>query len=278
MKFSRIPWVQPIYAKEVDLKLKIGVLVKQVPDHEAIVQVKSEQELDIEDRYVCSFFDEIAIEMALNIQKNHPGTELFALSTGGNKAVDALRRAIAMGIDEVEHLGDESLKAADSNYTAQILAARVKTWQPDLVICGKQAGDDDFAAVGPMVAELLGIPHASAVVSLDIDPDTSKIKIGREVEGEIWYLESGIPLLVTAEKGLAEPHVPMVTRVMKAMKAKIPNIPIDELDLQDHKPQGRLRRIRYDAPPSRPAVTMMQQTFPQNVSELVNCLQQKGVL
>jgi electron transfer flavoprotein beta subunit len=260
------------------VQLKIGVLVKQVPDHEAIVQVKSEQELDIEDRYVCSFFDEIAIEMALNIQKNHPGTELFALSAGGKKAVDALRRAVAMGIDEVEHLGDESLKTADSNYTAQILAARLKTRQPDLVICGKQAGDNDFAAVGPMVAELLDVPHASAVVSLDIDPGTGKIKIGREVEGEAWYLESGVPLLVTAEKGLAEPHVPMVTRVMKAMKAKIPDIPIDELDLQDHKPQDRIRRIRYDAPPSRPSVTMMQQPFPQNVSELVNCLRQKGLL
>jgi electron transfer flavoprotein beta subunit len=150
--------------------------------------------------------------------------------------------------------------------------------QPDLVICGKQAGDDDFAAVGPMVAEILNIPHASAVVSLDIDADTGKIKIGRESEGEVWFLESSFPLLVTAEKGWAEPHVPIVTRVMKAMRAAIPNIPLEELDLQDHEPQGRIRRIRYAEPPSRPEVTMIQQPFPQNVSELVSFLQQKGVL
>jgi electron transfer flavoprotein beta subunit len=260
------------------VKLKIAVPVKQVPDHEAIVRVKSEQELDIENRYVCSFFDEIAVEAALNIKKEHPDTELFALSAGGKKAIDALRRAIAMGIDQVEHLGDESLENADSFYVARVLAARLKVLQPDLVICGKQAGDDDFAAVGPMVAEILNIPHASAVVSLDIDADTGKVKIGRESEGEVWYLESGFPLLVTAEKGLAEPHVPIVTRVMKAMRAAIPTIPLGELGLQDYQPQGRMRRLRYEEPPSRPEVTMMQQPFPQNVSELVSYLQQKGVL
>lgn len=260
------------------MKLNTAVLVKQVPDHEAIVQVKSEQELDIEDRYVCSFFDEIAVEAALNIKKNHPDAELFVLSAGGRRAVDALRRAAAMGIDQLEHLGDESLEKADSYYVARVLAARLKVLQPDLIICGKQAGDDDFAAVGPMVAECLNIPHASAVVSLDIDANTGKVKIGKEVEGDIWYLESGLPLLITAEKGLAEPHVPVVTRVMKAMRAQIPNIPLEELDVQDDKSGERVRRLRYVPPPSRPAVTMMQQPFPQNVSELVNYLQQKGVL
>lgn len=260
------------------MKLNTAVLVKQVPDHEAIVQVKSEQELDIENRYVCSFFDEIAIEAALNIKKNHPEAELFALSAGGRRAVDALRRAVAMGIDRVEHLGDESLEKADNSYVARVLAARLKVLQPGLIICGKQAGDDDLAAVGPMVAECLDIPHASAVVSLDIDADTGKIKIGKEVEGDTWYLESGLPLLITVEKGLAEPHVPVVTRVMKAMKAQIPNIPLAELGVLDDKSGERVGRLRYVPPPSRPAVTMMQQPFPQNVTELISYLQQKGVI
>lgn len=260
------------------MKLKTAVLVKQVPDHEVIVQVKSEQVLDIEDRYGCSFFDEIALEAALNIKKNHPETEIFSLSAGGKGAVDVLRRAIAMGIDQVERLGDENLEHADSYYVAQILAARLRMLEPDLIMCGKQAGDDDSAAVGPMVAECLDIPHASAVVSLDIDIDAGKVKIGQEKEGEIWYLESGFPILITAEKGLAEPHVPLVTRVMKAMKANIPNIPLTELDSLDHQPQARVRRLRYVPPPSRPAVTMMQQPFPQNVKELVSYLQQRGIL
>ncbi len=260
------------------MELNIAVLVKQVPDHEAYVQVKSEQELDIEDRNVCSFYDEIAIETALDIKKEHPDTELFALSAGGKKANQALRRAIAMGIDKVEHVGDESLEEADSYYVAQVLAARLQTLQPNLVICGKQAGDGDNASVGPMVAELLQIPHVCSAVSLNIETTASKVSIGREVEGEIWYLESGFPLLVTTEKGLAEPHIPLVTQVMKAMKSRIQNIPLEELRLRDHKPQSRIRRLRYVSPPLRPSVTMMQQSFPKNISELVNYLQQKGVL
>lgn len=260
------------------MPLKIAVLIKQVPDHEAMVRVKSEQELEIEERFVCSFFDEIAIEAALAVKKTHPETELIALSAGGKRAVDALRRAIAMGIDRVEQLGNESLDAADSLTIAQVLAARLKILQPDLVMCGKQAGDDDSAAVGAMTAENLDMPHAGAVVSLDIDADEAKITLGQEREGETWLLESGFPLLVTAEKGLAEPHVPVVTRVMKAMKAQIPNIPIGELDLQERQPGGRLRRLRYSAPPTRPAVTMMKEPFPQSVTELLDHLRQKGVL
>src|SRR4030042_5071425 len=189
------------------MPLKIAVLVKQVPDDEAIIQIASERELSIENRYVCSFLDEIAVEAALNIQKKYPDAELIALSAGGKKATDALRRAIALGMDQVEQIGDESSERTESNCIAYALAARLKPLQPHLIICGKQAGDDDMASIGPMVAEYLKIPHASAVVSLDIDAGANKIKIGREVEGEIWQLESSLPLLITAEKGLAEPHV-----------------------------------------------------------------------
>jgi electron transfer flavoprotein beta subunit len=258
--------------------MKIAVLIKQVPDHEALVRVKSEQELDIENRYVCSFFDEIAIEAALNIRKNHPESEITAISAGGKKAVDALRRAVALGIDQVEHLGDESLEMADNCYVAYVLAERLKAIQPDLIICGKQAGDDDFAATGPMVAEYLNIPHVSAVVSLGSDADANQVTLGREVEGEIWYLESNFPLLITAEKGLAEPHVPVVMRVMKAMRAQIPGIPLNELDLKDKKQQGRLRRLRYTVPPERADVAMMREPFPQNAAELIEHLKKKGVI
>jgi len=252
--------------------IKVAVLVKQVPDHEAIVQVKSDLELDIEDRHVCSFYDEIAIEAALTIKKNHPETDLLALSAGGRRATDALRRAVAMGIDRVERLGDESLEQADSYLTASVLAVRLKTLQPDLVLCGKQAGDDDQAAVGPMVAELLDMPHVSGAVSLEVDPINTRARVGRKVEGGIWSLETSLPLLVSAEKGLAEPHIPVVTRVMKAMKAKIENTPAGA------KPGVRVRRLRYLPPPSRPEVTMMKQDFPDNVPELVRCLQEAGAL
>ena len=70
------------------MSLKIAVLIKQVPDHEAIVQIGADGTLDIEDRYVCSFFDEIAVEAALDIRKANPDAEIHALSAGGKRSVE----------------------------------------------------------------------------------------------------------------------------------------------------------------------------------------------
>lgn len=257
---------------------KVAVLVKQVPDIEAIVKLRSESQLDIEDRWVCSFYDEVALEAALDLKKAQPDMELIALSAGGRRAVDALRRAIAMGFDQVEQLGDETLEAADSFGVAQVLSARLKSLGPHLVLCGKQAQDDDQAAVGPMVAELLGMTHVSAAVSLKLDLASKTAEVGRKVEGEVWMLRASLPLLITAEKGLAAPHLPVVTRVMKAMKAKIPNVLLKELCPDASGLGGRVQRLRYRPPPSRPAVTMMTQPFPASVSELLSRLQQAGAL
>jgi electron transfer flavoprotein beta subunit len=259
------------------MSLKVVVLVKQVPDLEALVRVASEQELEIEDRYVCSFFDDVALEAALDVEQAHPDTELAALAAGGKRAVDALRRAVAMGVDAIEQIESADLESADSYLVSAALAARLRQLEPSLVLCGKQAGDDDQGAVGPMVAEMLGAPHVSAAVSLEVDPAAGKATVGRKVEGAIWTVESPLPLVVTAEKGLAEPHVPVVTRVMKAMRAK-PNVTaLGDLGIEVG-PAGRVKRLRYVEPPKRPAVTVLDQPFPENVAELVKRLQQAGVL
>lgn len=260
------------------MALKIAVLVKQVPDLEAMIEIAPDGQLRIEDRYVCAFFDEIAVEAALGVRAVVPDAELAAFSAGGRRAVDALRRAVAMGIDQVEHLGDESLDGADSLTVAEVIAARLRTFGPSLVLAGKQAGDDDMAAVGPMVAGLLGIPHTSAAVSLRVDAAAGSIEVDRAVEGELLTLRAPLPALVTAEKGLAVPRVPVVMRVMKAMKAKIPNVPLAELGVAAPAPGARLRHLRYAPPPTRPPVQMMAEPFPANVDALVRRLLEAGVL
>jgi electron transfer flavoprotein beta subunit len=259
------------------MPLKVCVLVKQVPDLEALVRVASEQQLEIEDRYVCSFFDEVALEAALEIKGAHADAELVALSAGGKRSVDALRRAVAMGVDAIEQIESDEIERADSYLVAAALAARLRQLEPDLVLCGKQAGDDDQGAVGPMVAEMLGAPHVSSAVALAVDPAAGKATVGRKAEGEIWTVESPLPLVVTAEKGLVEPHVPVVTRVMKAMRAKPNAVALGELGIEVG-PAGRVKRTKYVEPPKRPAVTMLDQPFPENVNELVKRLQQAGVL
>ena len=255
------------------MSLKIAVLIKQVPDHEAIVQIGADGTLDIEDRYVCSFFDEIAIEAALDIRKANPDAEIIALSVGGKRSVESLRRAMAMGIDQVEQLGDDSMDGAAGLTVASLIAARLKTFNPDLVLAGKQAGDDDMGAVGPMVSQLMGMPLVNAATSIDVDVAGGKVRITRSMNAETWTVESGFPIVVTAQKGLAEPHVPVVMRVMKAMRAKIANTSTEELGVSAVDSTGRLRRLGYHSPPSRPQVQMVG-----DVNELVAVLAQRGVI
>lgn len=255
--------------------MKAAILIKQVPDHEANITIASEKSLNIEDRYVCSLFDEIAIEAALNLKRDHPETELTAFSAGGKKSVDALRRAIAMGVDNVFHLGDESLDEADNLFLAKVLATKLHDYSPDLILCGKQAADDEMAAVGPMVAELLKIPNVCDAVSLELDNQNRKIRVDRSFEGEVWALDSPLPLLISADKGLSEPHVPTVTRVMKAMKAKIENVSLSELGLDSELEQKVIRKKFVD-PPVRPEVTMIDDPFPDNVTKMIQYLQENG--
>lgn len=260
------------------MTLKVAVLVKQVPDPEAIVRVDSKESLDIENRWVCSFFDEIAIEAALELAKAHPDTGLVALGAGGRRAVEALRRAVAMGIDKVEHIEDESLDDADSLRVAAVLAARLRAIEPDLVLCGRQAGHDDQAAVGPMVAELMGPAHVSAAVGLSVDPQAGTARVQQRHEGELLTLGCPLPLVVSAERGLAEPHVPVVTRVMKAMKAKVDTIEPGALEAGDWVGEERVRSLGYRPPPSRDPVTMLEDASPESLRGLVGRLDERGVL
>lgn len=255
------------------MTLKIAVLVKQVPDHEAVVHIAGDEQLDIENRYVCSFFDEIALEQAIALEKDIPGTSLLALSVGGKRAVEALRRAVAMGVDTVERLGDDVAAEGDALYIAAILAARLRQFEPDVVLCGKQAGDDELGAIGPMVAELLGVPHVSAATALQLDKENRAVGVQRKLDGVTYSTRCTLPVLISVEKGLIEPHVPVVTRVMKAMKAKIPQISVEDLDLDSVSSGGRVRRLKYSYPPVRPAVQMVD-----SAEALAKILLDKGLL
>jgi electron transfer flavoprotein beta subunit len=253
------------------MSLKIAVLVKQVPDHEATVQISSPTSLAIEERYVCSFFDEIAVEAALGLGKAHPGARVKAFSAGGKRAVEALRRAMALGIDDLEQVGDEAMERADSLTVARALAAALVRFEPDVVLCGKQAGDDDMGAIGPMISGVMGIPVVGAAVSLEVAPGGGTARVGRSADGQIWTVEADLPAVICAEKGLAEPRVPVVMRVMKAMRAKAPAVTLAELGVEPGAPASRL--LGYCPPPSRPEVRMVD-----NVDELARLLQQRGVL
>ena len=257
--------------------MEIYVLVKQVPDPEAIVRVKSETELDIENKYFTSFFDEIGIEAGLKLKEKLGGK--VTVLTVDNKRVDALRRGISMGADDAVQITDPALEGSDPFGIARALAAFLKEKPFDLILAGRQAMDDDAGIVGPAVAELLAIPHVNSIISLEVDGEKKEAKIAREVENGKETLTCPLPVLFTCQKGLCTPRIPQVMNVMKAMKTQIKKVDLSSLGLSasDVGAQAATVKARkYFPPPKRPPVKVINEDFPENVKILVKLLREEA--
>ncbi|HSB05301.1 MAG TPA: electron transfer flavoprotein subunit beta/FixA family protein [Thermodesulfobacteriota bacterium] len=257
--------------------MEIYVLVKQVPDPEAIVRVKSDTELDIENKYFTSFFDEIAVETGMKLKEKFGGK--VTVLTVDNRKVDALRRGISMGADEAIQITDPALEGSDLFSIAKALAAFFRGKTFDLIFAGRQAMDDDAGIVGPAVAEILGIPHVNSIVGLEVDDQKKEAKIVRDVENGKEILTCSLPALFTCQKGLNIPRIPQVMNVMKAMKAQIKKVDLSSLGLSPSEVGSQAAKMKvrkYFPPPKRPPVKMIKEDFPENVKTLVKLLREEA--
>lgn len=201
--------------------MKIVVCVNHVPDTETRVKVGSDG-ISIDRtgvNFIMNPYDEFGVEEALRVKQKHGG-EVTAVSLGGETHKETLRKALAMGVDKAVLLKDDSPR--DSLSVAKALAEYLKGISPDVILFGKQSIDSDDGAVGSMVAELLGMPSVSVVVKLEIEGTT--VKAEREIEGGHEKVETRLPVVITAQKGLNEPRYPSLKGIMAA-KSK----PIEEI-------------------------------------------------
>lgn len=257
--------------------MEIYVLVKQVPDPEAIIKVKSDSELEIENKYFTNFFDEIAVEAGLKLKEKFGGK--VTVLTVDNKRVDALRRGIAMGADDAIQITDPLLEGSDQFAIAKALAAYLKDRPFDLILAGRQAMDDDAGIVGPAVAELLGIPHVNTIIGLEISDPKQEVKVIREVESGKEILSCSLPALFTVQKGLCNPRIPQVMNVMKAMKAQMKKVDLAALGLNAAEAGGQAAKMKvqkYLPSLKRPPVRMIKEDFPENVKILVKLLKEEA--
>jgi len=199
--------------------LKILIPLKQVPDSTVRVKVAPDGKSVVTEGITWSIspYDEYAIEMALERKDADPSTVVAVVTVGPARSRDALRQALAMGCDEA------SLVTADHAAplaVARALAKVVDEAKPDLVLCGKQASDDDQGFVGPAVAEILGWPHVATITK--VVPADGGVELWREVEGghEVW--KAPLPALATVHKSEKEPRYPSLPGIMKAKKKEIP--------------------------------------------------------
>jgi electron transfer flavoprotein beta subunit len=202
--------------------MKVAVCVNHVPDTEAKIKIGADgRSIDKAGvNYILSPYDEIAVEEALRIREKFKG-EVIVLSLGGDAHKDTLRKTLAMGADKAILLKDEARR--DSFAVAFGLAQELKTLAPDVVLFGKQSIDYDDAQVGTLVAELLGLPSVSVVTKLDIQERTAVCE--REIEGGKEIVETTMPAVFHAQKGLNEPRYPSLKGIMGAKSKPIEERP-----------------------------------------------------
>ena len=201
--------------------MKVLVPVKRVIDYNVKVRVKADGTgVDLANvKMSMNPFDEIAVEEAIRLKEKGVATEIVVVSIGVKQAQETLRTALAMGADRAI-----LIEAASDVHTdieplavAKLLAAVVKEEQPGLVLCGKQAIDNDMNATGQMLSALLGWSQATFISDLKIDGD--KATVTREVDGGLQSIAVKMPAIVTVDLRLNEPRYASLPNIMKA-KAK----------------------------------------------------------
>lgn len=198
--------------------MKIAVCVSHVPDTATKIKISSDDKnIDPTDvSYVINPYDEYAIEEALKI-KEQVGGEVVAISLGPEANKESIRKALAMGVDSGVLLKDENYR--DSLSLAKALADEIKAQEAELVFFGKQAVDYDNSITGQLTAEILGFNGVSVVVDFKLDGD--KIIAEREIEGGKEIIETSLPAVITAQKGLNEPRYASLKGIMAAKRKTI---------------------------------------------------------
>jgi electron transfer flavoprotein beta subunit len=260
--------------------MNIIVCMKQVPDTAARIKIASNgKEIDgSELSYVVNPFDEYAVEEAIQI-KEKAGGEVVVISLGPARTTEAIRTCLAMGADRGIHLKDDAFKGSDTFVTARVLAKVLSDMEYDLILCGKQAVDDNASIVGPALAELLGIPHATVITKLDVKEDGKQITVEREVEGGREIVDLPLPALVSAQKGLNEPRYASLPGIMKAKKKEIKVMDAVSLGLSPDEigEQGAKEEIlSLSLPPERQAGKIIPGEPADSVKELVRLLQEEA--
>ncbi|WP_417510112.1 electron transfer flavoprotein subunit beta/FixA family protein [Methylophaga sp.] len=228
--------------------MKILVAIKRVVDYNIKVGIKGDgSNVDIDGvKMSANPFDENAIEQAIRLKEQGKADEVVAVSIGSSANQDVLRHALAMGVDRallVEHEAE-----VQSLEVAKLLQAVADKEQPDLILLGKQAVDDDAGQAGQMLAALLDYPQGTFASELNIE--NGEAIVTREIDGGTETVALQLPAVVTADLRLNDPRFVKLPNLMQARKKPIENLSASEL-VTDLTP--RLSLINVAEPPQRKA-------------------------
>lgn len=256
--------------------MDIIVCIKQVPDTSTQLKIAPDKR-NIQQEgisYIITPYDEYAVEEALRI-KERLGGKITVISLGPERVVDILRSALSLGCDEVIHLKDPAFDGADPSVVAKVLQMAIKTLPYHLILCGKQAVDDDSSQVGPALAGLLNIPQATLAVKIEFLEDSKTATVHREIEAVAEVVEIPLPCVITCQKGLNEPRYATLPGIVAAKKKEIRVMNSTQLQLSD-KLQNSIEVIELGPPPERKPGRILEGTIAYQAKELIRLLREEA--
>ena len=256
--------------------MKIIACVRQTPDTETIVKIADNKtSIKTDDiKYIIGPYDEYSLEAAVQLKDETKG-EVVCLSMGPNRVPETLRACLARGANSAVHIstGDEEID--DALIVASALAEQAKKMEYDVIITSTKGSDSERGAVGPMLAELLGLPYLGLVS--DIQVVDGKFACKRQVEGGI--VESftvSTPAVICLEQGArGQARYPSLMQIMKAKKKKIETVDFASLGVDSGLAKVELEALEY--PPERPPGRIIDgDTLDAKLDELVRLLKEEA--
>ncbi|HLN51430.1 MAG TPA: electron transfer flavoprotein subunit beta/FixA family protein [Thermoplasmata archaeon] len=256
--------------------MEIVVCLKPVPDAETRLRPLADGSgLDPEGvKFVLAGYDESAVEQALLLKEANAGSKVHAVSFGSSRwTEEVLRAAIALGCDTATAVERSAGTPEDPLATAAALRNAIEALPHDLVLLGKQAGDDEEGLVPGALAEMLGLPHFGFVVDLRWDPASQRLKFGRSAEAgqETW--ESPLPCVIALQQAWNDPRTAKLPAILKSRRALLgkANPPTPTAD------HGRSELERFALPPPRTGARMIEYRTPAEAAEkLVRILKEEA--
>lgn len=262
--------------------MDIVVCVKRVPDlaEADIVIAKGQRDIEKDDLvFDINEWDSYAVEEAVLI-KEKLGGSVTAITLGDDDAEEVLRRALAVGADNAIHLSDDAFEGGDAYTTARALAAAVRKIPFDLVLTGAQAGDDGYGQVGATLAEMLGIPHATLVTSIEVMGKV--VRVHRELEAGLEeVLDIELPAMLTIQTGINEPRYVSIAGIRRVAKREIEMLGIKDLGLGEAEVGAGGARLEIEKlfiPPASQKGEILQGSTDAVAEKLVGIFASKGWL
>ena len=222
--------------------MKVAVCIKQVPAKDAPLHIAESgvwiRETDI--GFEMNEPDSFALEEGLRLKEKHGG-EVVALSMGPERAKQVIKEGLAKGADRGVHIADDKFFLLDPLGAAKSLAAALKKETFDLILTGLQSDDQGFGQTGVLLAELLGLPHATIIMQIEVQGQRLRLK--RELEsGWFQWVELPLPAVLTIQSGINKVRYASLKGIMAAKKKEIAVIPRESLGVP-YEPTQRVERI-----------------------------------